>query len=237
MYSRTTNPVSSAQQTTFYSATSSQTHNLTTSASASFTSQTRTVTIGTIKDGSIETVGSLEAPCNCTVYVVPDSTFPTLHDLLQNSGAVLANVTSATTVSVNGIPFMLYNFTDVETLSSPGGYEAPPGTVATLAWIGGTVNGTTMTPLGYPTLTVGGTYILFVTDSFPSAYIPYWTNINNLAVCCNAYVTAAGAEGLFYLQDGKVFSLDNMYPQADSWLPIKVDGVPLAQFISELQSA
>jgi hypothetical protein len=44
-----------------------------------------------------------------------------------------------------------------------------------------------------------------------------------------------GPQGMFYVQAGKSYSFDNVYPQADSWLPIKADGVPLAQFVSDIE--
>ena len=50
-------------------------------------------------------------------------------------------------------------------------------------------------------------------------------------------VTTGGPQGLFRVQGGNVYSLDNTYPQADSWLPVKADGIPLAQFEAEVEAA
>jgi len=221
----------------YYSGTSTRATEPSSTTSLSNSTSTKTVLMGTLTQDGLLTVGYLEEPCNCAVDV-PTQTYSTLDALIQNSGVVLDNVTSARVVSVNGFPFTLCNITVIEALvpSSPNGYEAPAGTTGTLAWIGGTVNGTTMTGNGFPTLKVGGTYIMFLTPSFPSGFIPYWTQVDNQSIDGTAYIPAGGAEGLFYVQNGQVFSLDNIYPQTDGWIPVKADGTPLNQFISQLQS-
>jgi hypothetical protein len=219
------------------SSTTTQTQSISASTSGDTTSQTSTRTVG-VQSGSGLVTDYGFGPCNCSVYVIPAGIFSTLQDLVGNTPDIwLANVTSVTFVPVKGVPFTLYNITNIETLSSGGAsYKAPPGTVGQIAWVGGTANGTTMTASGYPTLTVGDTYIFFLTGlnngNGNFELDPYWQYIGNGM----ASVTTGGAQGLFYVQDGKVFSLDNMYPQADAWLPVKINGMPLAQFISELQS-
>jgi hypothetical protein len=203
--------------------------------STSKTSTATTVTLGTFTSGSNVTVYNLQGPCNCSV-MVPQATYPTLPNLIYNSAAVfLANVSSTQTVVVMGIPFTIYHIEVVQTLipvpSAPG-QKIQPGTMAVIAWIGGTANGTSMSAAGYPTLTVGSTYVFFM-SAFPGYNMQqYWGHIDYGI----AESTTGGAQGLFYVRDGKVYSLDNMYPQADSWLSVKVDGEPLSQFISDVQT-
>jgi len=220
------------------------------SSSVRTSSETSVRFVGEVTEGDIITEYPL-SPCNCTINVEPYAIFPTLQNLARNSDKIwLANVTSASSLSVKGVPFTLYDITNVETLPPVGNYLAQRGTVAQIAWVGGTANGTTTAAYGYPALTVGGLYIFFLT-SLNSGIIPanisttttatirahpfspYWQQIDNGM----AWVTAGGAQGLFYVQEGKVFSLDNVYPQQDAWLPVKVGGIPLAEFFAELESA
>jgi len=219
-------------QSSTNSATTIRTQNGSSSISLQSTFETSTVTLGTIASGGVVTQYSLHQACNCTVYI-PQPIYPTLNQLVQASPTVwLANVTMETNLIVNGLPFMLYNISNIETLYSAATYKAPPGANASFAWIGGTVNETTMLASGYPTLIVGATYVFFFPTSAGYNLYPYWGYIEG----GSALSTTGGAQGLYYVQGGNVFSLDNMYPQADAWLPVKLDGTPLAQFILELQS-
>jgi len=212
----------------------------------STTSSTSTETLGTIypygENGGIVVQDSLY-PCNCSVYVHP-VLFPALQDLVKYSPLIwLANVTSVTVVAVKGAPFTLYTIEAIKDLTGyPAASESPPGSLAEAAWFGGTANGTTMTPVGYPTLNVGGTYIFFLTAVDTGIAVPdltpsYWEYLPSnpdAAYEGSVFVTTGGAQGLFNIRDGKVYSLDNMFPQADSWLPVKVDGLPLSAFESEI---
>ena len=186
------------------------------------TSQTSTV-IGTTIDYSIN-----PAAChgNCTLNPPWPTIYETMSALVKASGYVgLARVTSVSTEDVDGVPVRLYNITVIQNII-PNKY-VNTGSNLTVAQLGGTVNGITMNVNGYPTLVVGDTYVLFLelTETFLIQY--YQLNL----------VTVGGPQGLFYVQNGQVFSLDNMYPQADSWLPVKAAGVPLAQFLQEVRSA
>ena len=42
---------------------------------------------------------------------------------------------------------------------------------------------------------------------------------------------------LFTLHDSSALGFDRVYAQADAWLPVKADDVPLSQFIAEVQAA
>jgi hypothetical protein len=201
-----------------------------------------TETLGYIPDGDIASADSLY-PCNCSVVTIPPL-FPTMQDMVNHSLLIwLANVTSVTMVAVKGAPFTIYSIEAIKDLTGyPAASESPPGSLAEAAWFGGTANGTTMTPVGYPTLSVGGIYIFFLTDVDTGIAIPnltpsYWEYLPSNADAAyegSVFVTTGGAQGLFSIRDGKVYSLDSMYPQADSWLPIKVDGLPLSAFESEI---
>jgi len=208
-------------------------------------SPTKTITVGTQSVGATVGAPYLLYPCNCSVYPLPGRAFPTLHDLVQDSVVWLANVTSTTTVSVKGVPFTSYNITNIETLYSDGIPNSnATGHVAEVAWVGGTIGRTTMNGVGYPTLKIGSLYVFFFGPySFdpgasgfslgPPPFGDYWNGFDGGL----AAATTGGAQGLFYVQDGKVYSLDNLFPQDDAWLPVKANGEPLSQFITEIRSA
>jgi hypothetical protein len=188
------------------------------------TSQASTF-IGTTISVSID---PSECHGNCTLNLQwpEEATYDTMSDLVNATDYVgLANVTSISAEDVSGVPLLLYNITVIQNIIQNNYVSA--GTNLTVVQIGGTANGTTMQVKGYPTLVVGDTYVFFLEDTETFLIQYYQSNL----------ITVGGPQGLFYVQDGKVFSLDNMYPQADSWLPVKAAGVPLAQFIQEVQSA
>jgi hypothetical protein len=177
--------------------------------------------------------------CNCTLNlnkVWPE--YETMRNLASSSQAIIVgNVTSEQTVGVDDsfefggsgsvplVPVTDYNVT-ITTVVLDRGYGFVPGHWTIVPQVGGTFGHTTLNLTGYPTLSVGASYVFFVTNQSPiwGVYAPHLTTIG-------------GAQGLFYIGGGDVYSLDNMYPQADAWLPIKVSGVPLAQFIQEVQAA
>jgi hypothetical protein len=214
------------------------------SSIVSSSSSITTITVGTLEQGGTIADYRLH-PCNCSVLPLRGNPFPTLPDLVDNSVVWLANVTSRATISVKGVSFTTYNVTDIETLAHDGiaNYNAT-GQVAEMAWVGGTANGTTMNGVGYPTLNVGSLYVFFFgpysfnpnASSYsigPPPFGNYWLQFDGGL----AAATTGGAQGLFYVRDGDVYSLNNLYPTDDAWLPVQVNGVPLSQFISEVQSA
>jgi len=157
-----------------------------------------------------------------------------MQDLASASTTVIVgNVTAENTIGVNDsiefgasvplVPVTDYNVT-VTTVLLDHGYGLKPGFWTIVPQVGGTFGHTTMNVTGYPTLSVGTSYVFFLTGK-PSILGIYYD------------LTTAGAQGLFYIQGGNVYSLDNMYPQADSWLPVKANGVPLAQFVQQIQPA
>lgn len=208
----------------------------------------------------------------CTINVPWTSIYhmyPNFTDLATNSVMVLlANVTSEAGALANGIPITEYNITVTQELVGNAALE--PGTELPILQVGGTADGVTMNLIGGPLLTVGGTYVLFlsppggivfgddsVTASESTSVINGTTITFTNSVTGTthhspgdplaqyvlpvddggAQITVGGPQGVFYVQDGNVYSLNNAYPQADGWLPLKVSGVPLAQFIQEVQSA
>jgi hypothetical protein len=186
------------------------------------TSQSSTV-LGTTISVSID---ASACPANCTLNLPWPTTYDGMSALVSASDYIgLANVTAVSTDDVAGVPLLVYNITVIQNLVQDNIVSA--GSNLTVAQIGGTANGITMQVGGYPTLVVGHTYVFFLqqTETYLIQYYGLYP------------VTVGGPQGLFYVQNGKVFSLDNMYPQADSWLPVKAAGVPLAQFIQEVQSA
>ena len=165
---------------------------------------------------------------NCTINP-PWQTYETLSDLKGASSlVVVANVTGARTLGPDGVPVTYYNLTVITAIKSNA--NITQGTQLLLSQIGGTYNGTTMHLEGYPALTVGSEYLFFLGS--PGSF---------LAQYYGAYgtpdISVGGPQGTFLVQGGNVFSLDKVYSQADAWLPVKADGVPLGQFTSEVQQA
>ena len=192
---------------------------------------------------------------NCVIQVPWNSgaqLHKTLGDLILSSAdIVVGNVTAISTVAVKGVPVTVYNVTliaflyplDLRTIPSPG-------TVFTMAQVGGTAAGNTMTLKGYPPLVKGGTYVFFLNLPggsaqrscgaagvacilIPDPTAPYVGGVDGGF----ASVTVGGPQGVFSVQGGNVYSMDNLHPQEDAWLPLKVSGVPLAQFITQIQQA
>lgn len=193
---------------------------------------TTTVTFGTT------TGGWLLRACNCSLdlskKVWPEYT--TMHDLASASLEVIVGEVTAEHETGGNDSFLLggndglvpvtnYNIT-VTAMVIDGGYGLEQGFWLIVPQMGGTFAHTTMNTTGYPTLAVGASYVLFLTDKQEIEGIYDYS-----------LTTTGGAQGLFYIQYGKVYSLDNIYPQADGWLPVKADGVPLYQFLTDVQLA
>jgi len=180
-------------------------------------------------------------PCNCTLNLSRGDwpEYSTMQDLASHSTAIIVgSVTSEGTIGVNEsgpaeenvglVPVTDYNVTIIAVLFDDGNHFGIPlsnGTWTIVPQVGGTFGHTTMNVTGYPTLSVGMSYVFFLQQSSIEGNL------------YDGLTTTGGAQGLFYIQGGNVYSLDNMYPQADSWLPVKANGVPLAQFVQQIQSA
>lgn len=197
---------------------------------------------------SSTTIGTTTAfwifPCNCTVDLSQGNwpEYSTMQDLASASAAIIVgNVTSERTIGVNEsslvdgevrlapVPVTDYNVTITTVLFDSGnnfGFDISAGYWTIVPQVGGTIGHTTMNVTGYPSLSVGDSYVFF---------LAHQTSIEGNLY--NGLTTTGGAQGLFYIQGGNVYSLDNIYPQADSWLPVKADGVPLSEFITQVQSA
>jgi hypothetical protein len=176
-------------------------------------------------------------PCNCSINLQPAlPTYSTLGALKSASFAVVVGqVTSERTVGVNMsgvygthlqglVPVTFYNVSVTASVSGIGGTQLAAW--LPVAQIGGAFDGTIMNVTGYPSLSDRQSYVFFL--SLPGSFLP--------EAYGQSLITTGGAQGLFYVQGGDVYSLDRLFPQADSWLPVKVDGLPLGQFISEVQS-
>lgn len=159
-----------------------------------------------------------------------------MHDLASASlEVIVGTVTAERTTGVNDsfefginvplVPVTDYNIT-VTTMVLDGGYGIEAGYWLIVPQIGGTFGHIALNDTGYPALTLGVSYVFFLTDKSP-----IWGVYNY------PLITVGGAQGLFYIQGGKVYSLDNLYPQADGWLPVKANGVPLLEFLTGVQSA
>jgi hypothetical protein len=164
---------------------------------------------------------------NCT-FSLPWPVYQTMGELKDASPfVVVATVTSASVTSVAGIPLTVYQLSVITSIEGPGVNTTAGMTTLPIAQIGGTVNGTTVSIEGYPTLTVGSTYVLFLNGPgslYPAYYDGYLTSVG-------------GPQGTFLVQRSGIFSLDTVYPKADVWLPIKANDVPLSQFIAEVQAS
>lgn len=173
------------------------------------------------------TGSTLSCSGNCT-FNLPWPIYQTLGDLKNASPfVVVANVSSASVTSVDGVPVTAYQLSVITNIEGPGVNKSAGMTTLPMAQIGGTANGTTVSVQGYPTLSVGSTYVLFLNGPgslYPAYYGGYLTSVG-------------GPQGTFLVQRGQVYSLDTLYPHVDAWLSVKADGVPLSQFISEVQGS
>ena len=212
-----------------------------TSTSESSISQTSELTTSITSDPA-----DVSCPSSCTLNVYWSSInqpYATLASLEAAADfVILGNVTGSLTVASGNVPVTLYNITVTTFLK--GGEDI--GTPFVMGEVGGMAANKTMTVSGYPTLNVGGTYILFVTPAggfyssngtahFPNA--PFTSEVGEATSPYLVYMTQGGPQGLFYVQNGQVYSLDNLYPQTDSWMQVKASGIPLSQFIQEIQLA
>jgi hypothetical protein len=208
----------------------------------------------TLSSGTTTSITSdpAEISCSTTCTLNVDWTsinppYRTLDNLTNASDYVfVGNVTAAWTVASGDVPVNLYNVTVVTALKSPG--DAPPltpGSFFVVGEVGGTIAKETVTVNGYPTLNVDGTYVLFVTPSggvccvkgnLATPDAPFSLIVDRAIFPPIPVMTQGGPQGIFYVRGGDVYSLDNMYPQVDAWLPVKAHGVPLPQFIQEVQS-
>ena len=185
---------------------------------------------------------------NCT-FILPwqslATVFPTLSALVNASVVVaVANVSSVWTVSRSGVPVTLYNVT-VITLLKDFFVPVSTGEEITFGEIGGTNANESFALSGYPRLDVGSTYVLFLSPAGGiyegngqppiGADAPFSDYVSSSSII--TYMTEGGPQGLFYVQSGSVYSLDNTNPQADTWLQVKANGIPLAEFIAQVQSA
>jgi len=170
---------------------------------------------------------TISCSVNCTLNL-PWPVYKTMGQLKDASPfVVVANVTSVSVTSVAGIPLTVYQLSVITNIEGPGVNKSAGMTTLPMAQIGGTANGTTVSVEGYPALSVGSTYVLFLNGPaslYPAYYDGYLTSVG-------------GPQGTFLVQRGQVYSLDTLYPQADAWLSVKADGVPLSQFISEVQGS
>jgi hypothetical protein len=213
---------------------------------------------------------------NCTINVPWTSVYHMYRNFTNLGGdsdfVLLANVSSESTVPINGIPVTSYNIKTITELL--GNAQISQGQVVQIAQVGGTANGITMNINGSSLLRVGGTYVFFlygtggkisiVNQGVINTTVSQSTTVINGTTITyqssttvsysitphdplaqyvapvdngSAFISVGGPQGVFIVQGGIVYSLDHLYPQDDAWLPLKVPGVPLAQFIQEVQSA
>jgi hypothetical protein len=170
----------------------------------------------------------------------------TLSTLTNASTFIFVGIVAAEwTVAYGTVPVTLYNITMTDVLKNSTVATIPTSNgFSVVGEAGGTAANSTVSLEGYPTLNVGGMYVFFVSPAGGMSYgsyaqfpdTPFMQEVD-LSFDGAVLMTQDGPQGLFYVQNGNVYSLDNMYPQADSWIPTKVSGVPLSQFVQEIQAA
>lgn len=215
-------PSLTSSDTSSISSSSTSTASSSTSTSPSLTSTSSGTTLQTTTTFALR-------PCNCSANLRSLwQTYSTLDALSGASASVIVgNVSGVTTEGVNDglgpIPVTVYNVTISKILVDTLGLTI--GDWVYVGQVGGTIGSANMSVIGYPTLTVGGSYVFF---------------LNLAGSLGNMYgatlITTGGPQGLFYIRSGNVYSVDNLFPQTDSWLPVKVNGIPLSQFSSEVQA-
>lgn len=212
------------------------------SSSVASTSTTRSSQSTALSISFGDPVFPKSCPNGCVVnFSWPDSStvYSSMPSLINASWFIfVGNVTGAWTTIVENDPITLYNVTATETLKIVDSFGYIPmigNNSSQVAEGGGKAGNNTYSLEGYPTLTVGATYVFFLSPS-GDVNAPFADRANISYPPGLVLMTPGGPQGLFYVQGGNVYSLDNMYPQADSWIPTKVSGVPLSQFVQEIQA-
>lgn len=214
-------------------------------AASSSTVISTTSSISTYYPYEVQPSG-LSLPGSCPKGCVVDIPWAEFAAPYQNLSALakaswfilVGNVTNARPAAPNRTPVNLYNVTVIDLLKQPTNALLPTFQNAVqVGEVGGSVlDYINMTLSGYPSLSVGETYVFFLTPSGgANPHSPFMQAINLSDPGSLVEMTQEGPQGLFYVQGGNVYSLNNMYPQADSWIPTNVSGVPLSQFIQEIQ--
>jgi hypothetical protein len=104
--------------------------------------------------------------------------------------------------------------------------------------LGGTLGKVTFGYPGSPLLTVGGSYVLFLSNNWRCAPSPPSPPcILPPTPLSTTYYIVANEQGKFVLQNGLVYGMKTLYPQYDYNLAFDADGVPIDQFLSEVSSS
>jgi len=97
---------------------------------------------------------------------------------------------------------------------------------------------TDFTEAGDPLLVVGDQYVLFLTNNWncapsppaPPCVLPQ----TQLSV---TYHIVGGPQGKFDVRDNLVYGLKSLYPPLDDWIRVDAKGIPLDQFVKQVQNA
>jgi hypothetical protein len=174
-----------AYQGTLGSSTSSSTESSSATGTSSYESSS-SLSLATV----VTSTGAVYIrACNCTVDLhdyLPD--YSTMQDLASKSQAIIiANVTSEDTIgaddssefggpgSVPLVPVTNYNVT-ITTVLLDRGWGLVPGHWTIIPTLGGTFNHITLNVTGFPTLSVGTTYVFFLTDEVHSSRVARTTS-------------------------------------------------------------
>ena len=140
--------------------------------------------------------------------------FTTMEEVVANSDAiVVADVEKC--VKVHSHPKSKeVRLTDIEvTIGRSIKGDMPAGSIATVQLV------TSGEDAEYHLMKAGERYVLFLTfNQVTSSYVP-----------------VGGPQGRFMIVDGFVYSLDGIHPDL-SFINVKVDGQPLDDFLSDIQS-
>lgn len=179
-----------------------------------------TATTGSYQEYSL---AACDKPC---VVSPPWHIYSSMSELKEASLFVVeGEVVQESVVSVMGLPITYYNLTISQAVEANSNVTA--GQDISFAEIGGSLANETVVVSGYPTLSLGQTYVIFL--AYPgSNFEPY----------LGSYLyPVGGPQGTFIVESGSVYSLNTIFPNEDSWLPIQVGGTPLSQFVSEIGAA
>jgi len=221
----------------------------TVSTSTASTASDQTNTITATAANSYH-AGQCSPACTLNINWVEDApAYPTLKALANSSELiVLGNITASRASFSGGFLVTLYDVSIVNPIKAPAGLDTV-GAVFQFGQVGGSASNETMVLGGYPSLHIGQIYVLFAEPSggelsLPSddvignaPPIPFAPVVNQASGLAQPFISLGGPQGLFYIANGSVYSLDNMFPNSDGWLPLKLDSVPLADFVNEVYVA
>lgn len=152
--------------------------------------------------------------------------YPTLKDLKNASDVILVGkITQIASNNSGSIPTTDFAVYVNQTIKG----NVTPGSTVLVRQVGAILAGNrTIADQDDPMMSVGGNVILF---------LQYECIAPNGSIQTGApFFITGGPQGRFLVKSALAYSLDTV-DQADSWIHVKVNGMPMDQFVSQIEAA